>query len=75
MRIAPPNGRVAFQFPRPAPRCCKLMIEQGFSPKKIQTVMEHSSIQVTFDIYGHLFPTPDDDAKAMALLEARLMGH
>jgi len=37
-------------------------------------MMGHSSIQVTFDIYGHLFPSPDDDAKAMAQIEARLLG-
>jgi integrase len=49
-----------------------LMIEQGWQPKKIQTVMGHSSIQVTYDIYGHLFASPDDDATAMAQIEARL---
>lgn len=51
-----------------------LFIEQGWSPKKVQTVMGHSSIQVTFDTYGHLFPTPDDDLAAMAQIEARLLG-
>jgi integrase len=51
-----------------------LFIEQGWTPKKIQTIMGHSSIQVTFDIYGHLFPSPDDDANAMAQIEARLLG-
>jgi len=50
-----------------------LFIEQGWSPKKVQTVMGHSSITVTYDIYGHLFPTPDDDQEAMAQLQARLM--
>jgi len=35
--------------------------------------MGHSSIQVTFDVYGHLFPTADDDQKAMAELEAQLL--
>ena len=53
-----------------------LFIEQGWSqnPKKLQSVMGHSSIQITFDIYGHLFPSVEDDAKAMAQIEARLMG-
>ncbi|MCG5241353.1 tyrosine-type recombinase/integrase [Azospirillum doebereinerae] len=51
-----------------------LFIEQGWGPKKIQTVMGHSSIQVTFDIYGHLFPSPDDDRAAMEMLQARLLG-
>lgn len=51
-----------------------LFIEQGWSPKKIQTVMGHSSITVTYDIYGHLFPSPEDDAEAMAQVQARLLG-
>ncbi|HEV7371109.1 site-specific integrase [Arenibaculum sp.] len=51
-----------------------LFIEQGWSPKKVQTVMGHSSIQVTFDIYGHLFPSQEDDREAMAQLQARLLG-
>jgi integrase len=50
-----------------------LFIEQGWTPKKVQTIMGHSSIQVTFDVYGHLFPSPDDDAEAMAQIEARLL--
>jgi integrase len=50
-----------------------LFIEQGWSPKKVQTVMGHSSIQITFDTYAHLFPSADDDAKAMAQIEARLL--
>ena len=50
-----------------------LFIEQGWSPKKVQTVMGHASIQVTFDTYGHLWKNLEDDAKAMAEIEARLM--
>jgi integrase len=33
-----------------------LLIEQGAHPKYIQEQMGHSSIQVTMDTYGHLFP-------------------
>lgn len=51
-----------------------LFIEQGLPPKKVQTVMGHSSIVVTFDVYGHLFPSQEDDAEAMAQLQARLLG-
>jgi integrase len=50
-----------------------LFIEQGWTPKKVQTVMGHASIQVTFDTYGHLWKTTEDDLKAMAQIEARLM--
>jgi integrase len=30
-------------------------IEQGFSPKRLQALLGHSSMQMTFDTYGHLF--------------------
>ncbi|RWN72279.1 MAG: site-specific integrase [Mesorhizobium sp.] len=44
----------------------------GLPPKIVQERMGHSSIQVTLDIYSHLFPTGDDagamDNAAAALL-------
>ena len=36
-----------------------LLIEQGAHPKYIQEQAGHSSIQVTMDTYGHLFPSRD----------------
>jgi integrase len=51
-----------------------LFIEQGFSPKRVQSLMGHSSIGMTFDTYGHLFPSKDDDAAAMQQLQSRLVG-
>jgi integrase len=50
-----------------------LFIEQGWNAKKVQTVMGHSSIQVTFDVYGHLWSDTKSDLEAMAQLEARLL--
>ena len=50
-----------------------LFIEQGFSPKRVQALMGHSTIQMTFDTYGHLFPAPADDQAAMQQLQARLL--
>ena len=50
-----------------------LFIEQGWQAKKVQTVMGHSSVKMTFDLYGHLWPDADDDAAAMAQIEARLL--
>lgn len=38
-----------------------LAIAQGAHPKAIQERMGHSSITVTFDRYGHLFPALDED--------------
>jgi integrase len=50
-----------------------LLIEQGFSPKRVQSLMGHSTITMTFDVYGHLFPSADDDQVAFGQLQARLL--
>ena len=50
--------------------CAALLIAQGASPKAIQAHLGHSSIQVTFDRYGHLFPEDLEDL-ADRLDEAR----
>ena len=47
-------------------------IEQGFSPKRLQALLGHSSIQMTFDIYGHLFPSLEDDHAKFAAGELRV---
>ena len=39
-----------------------MLIAQGESAKYIQDQLGHSSIQVTFDTYGHLFPQSRRDA-------------
>jgi integrase len=36
-------------------------IEQGFSAKRVQAPLGHGSIQMTFDVYGHLFASLEDD--------------
>jgi integrase len=40
--------------------CAALLVAQGAHPKAIQTHLGHSSIQVTLDLYGHLFPDEMD---------------
>ncbi|WP_181180383.1 site-specific integrase [Mesorhizobium sp. B1-1-7] len=50
-----------------------LFIEQKLSPKRVQTIMGHSSITVTFDTYGHLFEDDAADQTAVAEIEARLL--
>jgi integrase len=37
-------------------------IELGFTPKRLQELLGHSSVAMTFDLYGHLFPSAEDDA-------------
>ena len=50
------------------------IIEQGFSPKKVQALLGHSSIQMTYDVYGHLFPNLEDDHARFAAGELAIVG-
>ena len=40
--------------------CASLLIQQGAHPKLIQTRLGHSSITITLDTYGHLFPSIEE---------------
>jgi hypothetical protein len=42
------------------PDCAALLIAHCAHPKAIQAQLGHSSIQVTLDLYGHLFPDDMD---------------
>jgi integrase len=48
-------------------------IELGFSPKRLQVLLGHSSVQMTFDHYGHLFPSAEDDHERFARSEIGLV--
>jgi integrase len=48
-------------------------IERGFSPKRLQALLGHSSIQMTFHRYGHLFPSLEDDHAKFAAGELGLV--
>jgi integrase len=50
--------------------CAALLIAQGAHPKAVEVHLGHSSISVTMDRYGHLFPS-DMEALATALDAAR----
>ena len=51
-----------------------IFIEQGMTPKRVQTVMGHATIMMTMETHGHLFPDPKGDHEAMAQIQARLLG-
>ena len=57
-----------------------VLIAQGESAKYVQDQMGHSSIQVTFDTYGHLFPQSKQesvnklDATLSAALSSKSLG-
>ncbi|NKX43995.1 tyrosine-type recombinase/integrase [Roseicyclus persicicus] len=46
-----------------------LFIEQGWNPKKIQTLLGHASINMTMDVYGHLFENLEEDVAMFEKLE------
>jgi integrase len=54
--------------------CASLWIESGYNPKQIQRLMGHSSIKVTFDVYGHLFADADADQRAAENVQNQLLG-
>jgi integrase len=54
--------------------CASLWIENGMNPKRIQKLMGHSSIQQTFDRYGHWFTDSDADQRAAEDIQIRLLG-
>ncbi len=54
--------------------CASWLIEQGFPPKRLQVILGHASIQMTFDTYGHLFPSEKDDFERLAAGELNLVG-
>ncbi len=39
-----------------------LLIAQNMHPKRIQSLMVHSTIRVTMDVYGHLMHDADNEA-------------
>jgi integrase len=45
----------------------------GWSPKRIQVVLGHSSITMTFDRYGNLFEDKGGDQEALKKLEAAIV--
>ena len=50
-----------------------LFIEQGWPAKKVQSILGHSSITMTMDVYGHLFESPEGDIEMFKKVEADLM--
>jgi len=71
MRNGEPDAKYSLHALRHA--CAALWIEQGFGPKRIQTLMGHASVAMTFDRYGYLFEAREADEQAMAAITARLI--
>jgi integrase len=54
--------------------CASWLIDQAFAPKRIQEWLGHASITMTFDRYGHLFPSLEDDHAKLAIGELSIVG-
>jgi integrase len=67
------SGKPRYDFHRLRHAAASLFIAYlGWTPKRVQTVMGHSSITMTYDLYGHLFENKQDDREAMQRLEAAI---
>jgi integrase len=53
--------------------CASPLIRDGWSPKRIQVFLGHSTIRIVFDTNGHLFADAEADQRAMAKLESALL--
>ena len=67
------DGKPKFSFHSLRHAAASLFIEQGWSAKKIQSILGHSTISITMDVYGHLFESPEDDVEMFAKMEEDLL--
>src|SRR5215468_11114808 len=65
------GGRARYNFHMLRHAAASLFIRYlGWSPRRLQTVMGHASVTMTFDLYGHLFENIEADRADMAKIEA-----
>lgn len=51
------------------------LIELQLNPKQLQMRLGHGSIQMTLDVYGHLWRDLEKETKEVAEFERRMLGH
>jgi len=67
------EGKPKFGFHSLRHAAASLFIEQGWTPKKVQSILGHSSITMTMDVYGHLFENPEEDVALFEKMENDLL--
>jgi integrase len=68
------EGRARYRFHSLRHAAASLFIAHlGWTPKRVQEVLGHASITMTFDRYGHMFADPEGDKAAMLKLEAAIV--
>jgi len=60
-------------FPCSKPCGSITVYQQGWPTKKVQSILGHSSITMTMDVYGHSFESPEEDVEMFEKMEADLM--
>jgi integrase len=71
--IVDAGGKPRFSIHALRHAAASLFIEQGWTPKKIQTLLGHASITMTMDVYGHLFESAEEDVSMFEKLERDLL--
>jgi len=67
------DGTARYRFHALRHACASLFIKYlDWQPKRVQTVLGHASITMTFDRYGHLFADPESDREAMQRIESAI---
>jgi integrase len=66
------NGKPRYNFHTLRHFAASVWIEAGFTPKRLQSLLGHSSITMTFDRYGHLFPSVEDDHAKFTRIEREI---
>jgi integrase len=66
------HPRYGFHALRHAAASLFIQYLKWWSPKRLQTVMGHSSVRMTFDLYGHLFDDIEKDRADMATIESAI---
>ena len=67
--LADEHGRPRFNFHTLRHYAASVWITAGFTPKRLQGLLGHSSIKMTYDTYGHLFPSTEDDHAKFTRIE------
>jgi site-specific recombinase XerD len=71
------RAQATFRQPRFSPHMLRhvyasLQIERGVSPKRLQRLMGHSTLKLTLDTYGHLWPDESADRERARNVENAL---
>src|SRR5262249_1759018 len=62
IKMERPNGQAKYCFHSLRHFYASIMIAQGTPPKRLQSLLGHTTLAMTMDTYGHLFPAGEDES-------------